>query len=185
MMENPAVEQAPLLYLMTRAPAAIPQTGPAPASAVFSPSRENPMEDVLTPCEARRIPAAIPQTGPAPASAAFSPSRENPAAQDALAGGRVKISDSYFLVGLNHADADAARNVNLISTRGWFDFPLVLNDDRLAKLTFEKGEAGDHVLSQALSVWKTAENPNAAQPTPAKIAAVLVAGVTRTEGIAL
>jgi uncharacterized protein YecT (DUF1311 family) len=88
--------------------------------------------------------------------------RDDPPAQDALTGARVKISDNNFLVGLNHADADAARNVDLIATRGWFDFPLVLNDDRLAKLTFEKGEAGDHILSRALSVWKAAESPNAA-----------------------
>ncbi len=59
--------------------------------------------------------------------------RDNPPGQDPLAGVRVKISDSYFLVGLWRADADAAHNVDLIASRGWFDFPLLLNDDRIAK----------------------------------------------------
>jgi len=80
--------------------------------------------------------------------------RDDPPAQDPLAGVRVKISDSYFLVGLNRADADAARNVDLMVTRGWFDFPMLLNDDRIAKLTFEKGADGDRILSDALAAWK-------------------------------
>ena len=68
--------------------------------------------------------------------------RDDPPAQDPLAGVRVKISDNYFLVGLNRADADVARNIDLIASRDWFDFPLLLNDDRIAKLTFEKGADG-------------------------------------------
>ena len=80
--------------------------------------------------------------------------RDDPPAQDSLAGVRVKISDSYFLVGLNRADADAARNVDLIASRGWLDFPLLLNDDRIAKLTFEKGADGQRILTDALAAWK-------------------------------
>jgi len=80
--------------------------------------------------------------------------RDNPPGQDPLAGVRVKISDSYFLVGLNRADADAARNVDLIASRGWLDFPLLLNDDRIAKLTFEKGADGQRILTDALAAWK-------------------------------
>ena len=80
--------------------------------------------------------------------------RDNPPGQDALAGVRVKISEGYFLVGLNRADADAARNVDLMASRGWFDFPLLLNDDRIAKLTFEKGADGERLLNEALAAWK-------------------------------
>ncbi len=80
--------------------------------------------------------------------------RDDPPAQDPLAGVRVKISDSYFLVGLNRADADVARNTDLIASRGWFDFPMLLNDDRIAKLTFEKGADGERILSAALAAWK-------------------------------
>jgi hypothetical protein len=70
-----------------------------------------------------------------------------------ISGVRVKINDSYFLVGLTRSDADAARNLDLLATHNWFDFPLLLNDDRIAKLTFEKGAAGDRVMFQALSAW--------------------------------
>ena len=80
--------------------------------------------------------------------------RDDPPAQDPLAGVRVKISDSYFLVGLNRADADAAHNVDLMASRGWFDFPMLLSDDRIAKLTFEKGADGERLLAEALAAWK-------------------------------
>ena len=80
--------------------------------------------------------------------------RDDPPAQDSLLGVRVKISDGYFLVGLNRADADAARNVQLIADRGWFDVPLLLDDDRIAKLTFEKGADGERIVADALAAWK-------------------------------
>ena len=80
--------------------------------------------------------------------------RDDPPSQDSLAGVRVKISDSYFLVGLNRADADVAHNVDLLASRGWFDFPMLLNDDRIAKLTFEKGADGERILNEALAAWK-------------------------------
>ena len=73
---------------------------------------------------------------------------------DPLLGVKVKINDSYFLIGLNRSDADIARNVDEIATRGWFDFPLLLNDDRIAKLTFEKAADGDRVVNEALAAWK-------------------------------
>jgi hypothetical protein len=80
--------------------------------------------------------------------------RDDPPSQDALSGVRVKISDSYFLVGLNRGDAETAHNVDLMANRGWFDFPMLLNDDRIAKLTFEKGADGERVVNEALAAWK-------------------------------
>ena len=80
--------------------------------------------------------------------------RDDPPTQDSLAGVRVKISDSYFLVGLNRSDADTAHNLDLIANRPWFDFPMLLNDDRIAKLTFEKGADGERILNDALAAWK-------------------------------
>jgi hypothetical protein len=79
---------------------------------------------------------------------------DDPPAADALAGVRVPISPNYFLVGLNRADADATKNVQLLSERGWFDFPMQLDDDRIAKLTFEKGADGEKLIAQALASWK-------------------------------
>jgi len=80
--------------------------------------------------------------------------RDDPPSQDALSGVRVKISDSYFLVGLNRSDAELAHNVDLIANRGWLDFPMLLNDDRIAKLTFEKGTDGERIINDALAAWK-------------------------------
>jgi hypothetical protein len=55
-------------------------------------------------------------------------------ASEPLTGARVKISDVYFLVALAKRDQDAARNPDLMQTRAWFDFPLLLHDNRVAKL---------------------------------------------------
>lgn len=80
--------------------------------------------------------------------------RDDPPAADALIGVRVKINDGYYLVGLNRADADVARNIEDIGSRGWFDFPMQLTDDRIAKLTFEKGVDGERIVAAALASWK-------------------------------
>lgn len=73
---------------------------------------------------------------------------------DALSGVKVKISDGYYLIGLTRSDADAAHNLGLLAARTWFDFPMLLTDERIAKLTFEKGDTGDRVMAQALDAWK-------------------------------
>jgi hypothetical protein len=80
--------------------------------------------------------------------------RDDPPGADAVSGARAKINDNYFLVGLTKSDSDMAHNLDLIATRNWFDFPLLLNDDRIAKLTFEKAAEGDRIVSQALAAWK-------------------------------
>ena len=80
--------------------------------------------------------------------------RDDPPGTEAVTGARAKINDNYYLVGLTKTDADIARNLDLIATHNWFDFPLLLNDDRIAKLTFEKSAEGDRVVSQALAAWK-------------------------------
>jgi hypothetical protein len=73
---------------------------------------------------------------------------------DTLAGVRVKINDNYFLVGLTRSDTDAVRNLDLIATRNWFDFPILMNNDRVAKLTIEKGADGIAAVNKALEAWK-------------------------------
>jgi hypothetical protein len=72
---------------------------------------------------------------------------------EAISGALLKIDDGRYLVGLTRSDA--ARNVDLLATHNWFDFPLLLNDDRVAKLTFERGAAGDLIMSEALSAWNS------------------------------
>jgi len=80
--------------------------------------------------------------------------REETPTPTALLGVRVVINDSYFLIGLNRTDADAQRNMDAIASSGWFDFPMLLPDGRIAKLTFEKGVDGDKIIASALAAWK-------------------------------
>ena len=75
-------------------------------------------------------------------------------ASETLNSVKVKISDDYFLIALAKGDQDLARNVDLMKTHAWFDFPLLLNDDRIAKLVFQKSADGEAMLEKALDAWK-------------------------------
>ena len=76
------------------------------------------------------------------------------AESEALTGVRAKISDAYFLIALAKGDQDAARNLDLMQTRAWLDFPLLLNDNRIAKLVIQKSANGEAMLAKALEAWK-------------------------------
>jgi hypothetical protein len=80
--------------------------------------------------------------------------RDDTPTGDQLSGVRVKINDAYFLVGLTRSDIDTPRNIDLLTARNWFDFPLVFPDDHVAKLTFEKGATGQSIIAQAMEAWK-------------------------------
>jgi hypothetical protein len=79
---------------------------------------------------------------------------ENPPAAEAFAGVRVKIDANNYLVGLTRSDAGERKNLELLSTRNWFDLPIILSDGRPAKLTFEKSRYGGNVIDDALAAWK-------------------------------
>jgi TonB family protein len=49
----------------------------------------------------------------------------------------------------------------LLQTRAWFDFPLLLNGNRMAKLVLQKSSEGDAMLAKAFEAWKS-ETPSAA-----------------------
>ena len=76
---------------------------------------------------------------------------ENPNG-DSLAGVPVKITDTYFLVGLAQGDP-AARNNELMRSRSWIDIPIQLSDNRIAKIAIEKGAVGDRIVADALTTW--------------------------------
>jgi cytoskeletal protein RodZ len=80
--------------------------------------------------------------------------KEDSTAAEALTSVKVKISDIYFLIALAKGDADTARNLDLMQTRSWFDFPLLLNDDRIAKVVFQKSSEGQAMLEKAFDAWK-------------------------------
>jgi hypothetical protein len=79
---------------------------------------------------------------------------EDSTAAEALTSVKVKISDTYFLIALAKGDSDTARNLDLMRTRAWFDFPLLLNDDRIAKVVFQKSPEGQTMLEKAFEAWK-------------------------------
>ena len=79
---------------------------------------------------------------------------EDSTAAEALTSVKVKISDTYFLIALAKGDSDIARNLDLMKTRAWFDFPLLLNDDRIAKVVFQKSADGQAMLDKAFEAWK-------------------------------
>jgi hypothetical protein len=104
--------------------------------------------------EVRFTPA---EGGPIPGVAQISTPqmrKEDTPAGDALTGVPAPILRNFFLVGLTRGDAAAARNIDLIRTRGWIDIPMLLSDQRIAKITFEKGAAGERVINEALEAWK-------------------------------
>ena len=80
--------------------------------------------------------------------------KEDSTAAEALTSVKVKISDTYFLIALAKGDSDTARNLDLMQTRSWFDFPLLLNDERIAKVVFQKSPEGQAMLEKAFEAWK-------------------------------
>ncbi len=80
--------------------------------------------------------------------------KEDSTAAEALTSVKVKISDTYFLIALAKGESDTARNLDLMQTRSWFDFPLLLNDDRIAKIVFQKSPEGQAMLDKAFDAWK-------------------------------
>ena len=81
-------------------------------------------------------------------------------ASEAMSAVKVKISDVYFLIALAKSDPDTARNLDLMQTRAWFDFPLLLNDNRIAKLVFQKSADGEAMLEKAFDAWKEPASPS-------------------------
>jgi hypothetical protein len=47
-----------------------------------------------------------------------------------LAGLAIKIKPGFYLIGLSNLPADRDRNLQLLKERGWFDIPVVYNNNR-------------------------------------------------------
>lgn len=78
--------------------------------------------------------------------------REDTATGEALKGVPVPVMENSFLVGLARGPAEAP-NIELLKSREWLDVPILLNNGRVAKLTFEKGTSGHAALEDALGSW--------------------------------
>jgi hypothetical protein len=73
----------------------------------------------------------------------------------ALRGVRIKVTESYFLVGLSSTkDADVQYNVQLLKERPWFDIPVVFADGKRALIAVEKGMPGERAFSEAFAAWE-------------------------------
>lgn len=70
-----------------------------------------------------------------------------------LAGLAVKVTNGFFLIGLNAADAEMQRNVQLLKERPWFDVLIVYNNNGRAILTMEKGPPGERAFADAFKAW--------------------------------
>jgi hypothetical protein len=71
-----------------------------------------------------------------------------------LAGLAVKVTPGFYLIGLSNLEADKERNLQLLKERGWFDIPVVYNNNRRAILAMEKGSPGERVFADAFKAWK-------------------------------
>ncbi len=72
---------------------------------------------------------------------------------EALKGVVVPIMDNSFLVGLTRGDAEAG-NIDLLKKLEWIDIPIMLNNGRIAKLTFEKNAYGSRAINDAFASWQ-------------------------------
>jgi hypothetical protein len=79
--------------------------------------------------------------------------REDNPFGDKIAGVSVQVTPNFYLVGLRKGAAESAYNLELIRSRGWIDIPMEMSDKRIAKLTIEKGPAGDQTLATASTGW--------------------------------
>jgi hypothetical protein len=59
-----------------------------------------------------------------------------------------------FHFDLPSGDAERRQNQELLKKATWFDLPLLLDGDVLAKITFEKGIPGDKAISLAYAAWQ-------------------------------
>jgi hypothetical protein len=71
-----------------------------------------------------------------------------------LAGLAVKVTNGFYLIGLSNVETDRDRNLQLLKERGWFDIPVVYNNNRRAILAMEKGTPGDRAFADAFKAWK-------------------------------
>ncbi len=95
--------------------------------------------------------------------------KEDSTAAETLTSVKLKISDVNFLIALAKIDHDTARNLDLMKTAARFDFPLLLNDNRIAKVVFQKSADGEAMLNKAFDAWSdtpasASEQDGKAQP---------------------
>jgi len=70
-----------------------------------------------------------------------------------VAGLPVPVRENLFLIGLSNLPSDVERNTELFVRRNWIDLPVRMASGQRAILSFEKGTAGEQILTSAFSQW--------------------------------
>jgi hypothetical protein len=70
-----------------------------------------------------------------------------------LAGVAVKVTSTFFMVGLSAVEADVQRNLQFLKERSWFDIPIYYDNGRRAILALEKGDSGQRIFEEAFKAW--------------------------------
>src|ERR1041385_6910477 len=70
-----------------------------------------------------------------------------------LAGLVVKVTPTFFLVGLQSGEGEAQHNIALLKERPCFDIPIVYANGRRAILAVEKGTPGERAFAEAFKTW--------------------------------
>jgi hypothetical protein len=70
-----------------------------------------------------------------------------------LAGLTVKVTNSFYMIGLSAVDADLQQNLQLLKERPWFGIPLIYDNGGRAVLKFEKGSTGRRAFADAFAAW--------------------------------
>lgn len=70
-----------------------------------------------------------------------------------LAGLVVKVTPTFFLVGLQSGEGEAQHNIQLLKERPWFDIPIIYANNRRAILAVEKGTPGERAFAEAFKAW--------------------------------
>ncbi|MCP8940921.1 histidine kinase [Alsobacter sp. SYSU M60028] len=71
-----------------------------------------------------------------------------------LGGIAVPVKENLFLIGLSNLPQDVQRNLELIRNRNWWVIAFRYANGRRAILLFEKGQAGDRTIADALQAWQ-------------------------------
>ena len=79
--------------------------------------------------------------------------REDSPSGEPLAGVTVPVVQNSFLVGLSPGNAETA-NIELLKTQQWIDIPMLLDNGKIAKLTFEKSDSGQRDIAEAIAAWQ-------------------------------
>ena len=72
---------------------------------------------------------------------------------NSLAGHVVNVTPGVFMFGLSGLPNDREQNLRKLSEFPWIGIPITYRNGAPGVLTFEKGDAGNSVIEEALSRW--------------------------------